>query len=49
VLEVYGTEMEHPMLGGVILYQIAGGQNFTLWILIKFGAMQPCQFMDLQV
>jgi hypothetical protein len=40
-------EVEHPMFVGVILFQIAGGQNLTLWILIKFGAMQPCQIMDL--
>ena len=32
-------EVEHHMLGGVILNQIARGQNLILWILIKFGSM----------
>jgi len=34
-------KVEHRMLGGVILYQIAGGQNLILWILIKFDAISP--------
>jgi hypothetical protein len=37
VLEVYGMEVEHHMLGGIILYQIARGQNLAVWILIKLG------------
>ena len=47
MLEVYGMEVEHPMLGRVILNQIARGQNLIFWILIKFGAIQPYQFMDM--
>jgi len=37
VLEVCGMEVEHHMLGGIILYHIARGQNLALWILIKLG------------